>query len=234
MTRQSPNANAARSGTSRRAAAAPRLTRAEKTERTRQALFDAAATVVGQLGYANASVSDITREARIAQGTFYNYFTTRQELLDELLPRLGKELLGYIRDRVSSVTGDEAREEARFRAFFDFLKERPQFYRILHEAEQFAPKAFQKHIKNMAMSYVRALDGGRRRKAIQGYNETDLEVISYILMSARDYLSMHYAYSGGRVRPLPPEVVTSYMKFIRRGLFCGHGEANGAANADEK
>jgi AcrR family transcriptional regulator len=57
-----------------RSARKPRLSRAEKAEATRAALFDAAIEIVGEHGYAGASVALITTRANVAQGTFYNYF----------------------------------------------------------------------------------------------------------------------------------------------------------------
>jgi hypothetical protein len=68
----------------------PRSTRAERAERVRDALFEAAAEVVGKYGYVGASISRITAKAKVAQGTFYNYFESRQHLLDQLLPVLGE------------------------------------------------------------------------------------------------------------------------------------------------
>ena len=43
---------------------------------------EAATKIVGKYGYAEASVARITDEAGVAQGTFYNHFENRQELLD--------------------------------------------------------------------------------------------------------------------------------------------------------
>ena len=44
--------------------------------------------IVGELGYAGASVALITARADVAQGTFYNYFESRQDLLDQLQLRV--------------------------------------------------------------------------------------------------------------------------------------------------
>jgi len=60
----------------------PRSTRAERSEQTLNALLDAAGEVVGELGYQDASVARITSQAGVAQGTFYNYFNSRQDLFD--------------------------------------------------------------------------------------------------------------------------------------------------------
>ena len=71
----------------------PKLTRAERNDEVKKRLFDAAAKVVGRLGYAEASVARITELAEVAQGTFYNHFENRQELLDQLLPTIGLQMV---------------------------------------------------------------------------------------------------------------------------------------------
>jgi AcrR family transcriptional regulator len=196
-----------------------RPNRLERSEQRRQALFDAAARVVGRLGYAGASIAEITRESQVAQGTFYNYFETRQDLLDQLLPVIGLEMIGFIRAKVGGIGDDIAAEEARFRAFFDFLTNRPEFYRILHEAEQFAPAGHRQHMTNMEHGYMRVLKRARARGSIKDADDFDVEVASYIMMAARDYLSMRYAFAKGEVNKVPEAVIRAYMKFVTRGLF---------------
>ena len=61
-----------------------KLNRVERNAWTKQKIFDAATKVVGKYGYAEASVARITEQAGVAQGTFYNHFENRQELLDQL------------------------------------------------------------------------------------------------------------------------------------------------------
>ncbi|MGF1651524.1 MAG: TetR/AcrR family transcriptional regulator [Hyphomicrobiaceae bacterium] len=195
------------------------MSRAERQELTRRALFDAAAEIVGRLGYAEASIQEITRHAGVALGTFYNYFGSRQDLLDQLLPTIGEEMYEHVRSRVAGISDAVEREEARFKAFFEFLQMRPEFFRILHEAEQFAPEGFRRHMANMSDGYVRALENARLKGAINGYSSFDLEVIAWILMAARDYIGMRYGLSRGRVQAVPDEVVQAYMRLLTNGLF---------------
>lgn len=200
---------------------ARRRPRAEQIERTRNALFRAAIIVVGQYGYPGASIARITTRARVAQGTFYNYFASRQALLDMLLPTMGRQLVDYIRDRVGDEKDEVRREELRLRGFFEFLNENPEFYRILHEAETFAPNGHREHMTNLERGYVRALGRSCERGAMEGYAEADLEVLAYILMAARDYLSMRFARGRNGVAMVPEPVIDAYMKLMRHGLFGG-------------
>lgn len=50
----------------------------------RQAILDAARRVFSQLGYEAASVRDVIRGTDLASGTFYNYFKSKEELLEAL------------------------------------------------------------------------------------------------------------------------------------------------------
>jgi AcrR family transcriptional regulator len=199
--------------------AQPQLTRAERQALTRRRLFDAAASIVGRRGYADASIQEITRQAGVALGTFYNYFKSRQDLLDQLLPTIGEEMYAHVRSRAAEVSEPVAREEMRFRAFFEFLQMRPEFFRILHEAEQFAPDGFRRHIANISSGYVRALERATVRGDIEGYSPFELEVVVHILMAARDYIGMRYCLSRGRVQAIPNDVVKAYMRLLTKGLF---------------
>ena len=119
--------------------------REEQARRTYRKLMDAASKVVGAEGYAGASIAKIVAEAGLATGTFYNYFDDRQALFDALLPYIGHEMVDYIshdlRKQGEDVATGPEREVARFRAFCDYIAKNQGFYRILYEAEVFAPRA---------------------------------------------------------------------------------------------
>lgn len=193
--------------------------RREASEQKRRAIFDAAVKVVGRHGYAEASITRITTQANVAQGTFYLYYKSRQDLLDQLLPSLGEEMLAFIRERVGGVDDLIEREEQRLRAFFAYIDRRPELYRILHEAETFAPKGHRRHYKTIADDYTRALARDFRKAGLPVRGEEELEATAYILMAARDYLSMRYAHWAGRGERLPEAVVETYIQIVRGGLF---------------
>jgi len=198
---------------------ARKLSRSEKNEETRRRLFQAAAKVVGEHGYAGASVSRITMEANVAQGTFYNHFASRQELLDHLLPTLGEEMLAFIEARVPAGATDAEQDIARCKAFFEFLNVCPEYLRILNEAEFFAPKAFQALMTMISRGYLRVLQRARRRGALVPYSDAELEVIVQTLLGARAYLSRRYAYGEGGTQAVPEHVLTAYAKLVTEGLF---------------
>jgi AcrR family transcriptional regulator len=203
-----------------------KLNRVERNAWTKRKIFDAATKIVGKYGYAEASVARITEEAGVAQGTFYNHFENRQELLDQLLPKIGIDMVHFIRARAG--TAHAARQEIeRFGAFFDFIREVPEFLRILNEAEYFAPIGYQKHLDNISTAYVRILRRARNAGAIDDYSDEEFEAIVHMLMGARGYLSRRYSYTGGAVVAAPDHVISAYRKLLTRGLFNTPGEGKG-------
>ncbi len=201
------------------------MTRADKSAATRRKLIAAATQIVGLEGYANASVAKITARARVAQGTFYNYFESQQDLFDQLLPELGQQLLDYIRKRLGGCKDGLKREQIGFQAFFEFLHQTPEFYRILNEAETFSPKAFRHHMDNMTQGYLRSLRRNKQAGELGGYSEEELDVIACILLAARNYISYHFIYRQGANDPLPAWVLKTYLKFITGGFT--FGDVNG-------
>ena len=197
-----------------------RLSRAEKAEVTRTRLFEAAIQIVGEQGYAGASVALITARAGVAQGTFYNYFESRQDLLDQLLPAISEQLHELIRDRVRAAPDDPiARERARLCGFFDFLEESPHLFKILSEGMVQAPVGFRRHLEMQSESYRRAMEYELRRGNLRISDPREIDILTQMLLSTREYLSGRFCYVDGQfVRP-SELVVETYVKLLTGRIF---------------
>jgi AcrR family transcriptional regulator len=65
-----------------------------KGRRTRAALLDASRRVFDRMGFVNAKIADITTEAGVAQGSFYNYFDSKEDIFAELIADVISDVLG--------------------------------------------------------------------------------------------------------------------------------------------
>jgi AcrR family transcriptional regulator len=63
------------------------VSRAEKKDATRTRVWGTAMRLFDEQGYDETSVEDIVREARVARGTFYVHFPTKDDVLVELIRR---------------------------------------------------------------------------------------------------------------------------------------------------
>jgi AcrR family transcriptional regulator len=90
-------------------------------QRTRQRLLDAAADVFDRIGYQAARVDDVVEAADSSHGTFYLYFTSKEDLFDQLVSETATELHGLIGD-LAPVT-NSARGRAVLRAWLARVSE---------------------------------------------------------------------------------------------------------------
>lgn len=195
-------------------------TREQQVRETRNALMKAALRVVARHGYARASVSRITEAAGVAQGTFYSYFDTHQQLLDELLPSEGVLLLNAL-GREAHGSGDYFEHERRtFLAFFKYLRRNPYFLRVLNEAEIAAPTSHAQHMSNIEDRYLAALHRAQKNHEIREQNDKSFRVIAEVLSGARGHIA--YGLSeiarGSQSKNPPDWTVDTFIKFIRSGL----------------
>lgn len=90
-------------------------------QRTRQRLLDAAADVFDRTGYHAARVDDVVAAANSSHGTFYLYFTSKEDLFEQLVREVATELRGLI-DELAPVT-NSARGRAALRAWLARVSE---------------------------------------------------------------------------------------------------------------
>lgn len=98
---------------------------AVRRERTREKLLAAAARVVAELGESKASIDDFIRMAGVARGTFYNYYATRKDLLDDLWLRVGHSPFMEIQDACHTLSDPAQRLAAEIRLVIERAQQDP-------------------------------------------------------------------------------------------------------------
>ena len=81
----------------------------KKRERTRSAILDSAISVFASKGYEATRIVDVTNHAELANGTFYNYYQDKDELLRDVAAGLAVEITGRINDEMNALTHGPAR-----------------------------------------------------------------------------------------------------------------------------
>jgi AcrR family transcriptional regulator len=81
----------------------------------RKELLDTALRLFARTGYESTSVDQITGEVGVAKGTFYHYFSSKQDLLEQIVDAWVGELFAHLEHELSDFQGDAA---AKFRAWF--------------------------------------------------------------------------------------------------------------------
>ncbi|MBW3663477.1 MAG: TetR/AcrR family transcriptional regulator [Actinobacteria bacterium] len=197
-------------------------------EATRHRVLEAAESVFADLGYHEASIVKITEAAGVAQGTFYLYFESKQQVFDELVVDLNRRVRHAMTEGSRGASSRAEAERLGFRAFFRFTAEHPALYRVIRQAEFVSPRALHYHYSRIAAGYIANLRGAMDAGEIA---EADPEALAWALMGVGELIGMRWilwnALAGGDAPspdpsdPVPDEVLDTIFEFISRGLGAG-------------
>jgi AcrR family transcriptional regulator len=182
-------------------------------EATRRRLLNAAEQEFGTKGYHGASVSSITQRADIAQGTFYLYFRTKEELFTTLVRDIGHQLRAASQQAIGKATNRLEAERLGLEAFLQFTARHRGLYRIVQESQFVDPQIFREYYEKIAEGYAGALAGASRRKEL---SDGDAEVRAWAIMGIGHFLGLRWCL--WQKKQPPPEVLNEVMGFITRGM----------------
>ena len=185
----------------------------ERGQRSRDGLLKAAEKVFGERGYHEASIVEIVREAGVAQGTFYIHFESKRAIFAELLRSLNHLIRARSQAASAKAQGFIEAEELGFRAFFDFVRERPHIYRLIWEAEFVDPSLRREHYTKITGNWSKRIQAALNDK---GTRDLDVEAISYCLFGIAAFVAIRWPYwTGG---PIPDKVLETVLLFMRNGI----------------
>jgi AcrR family transcriptional regulator len=180
----------------------------------RQQLMDRAATLFAERGYHPTAVADIVESLGVGKGVFYWYFSSKEELLVEILRSSHQDL----RRRQQAAIGEEPdpilrielgtrasmewfREHRHFFTLFQFAATEERFAPVLRGNEQVAIADTVRHIKD-------AIVDGR-------IADQDPEVLAQAVVGVVEQLTRAYFFE--RDEPVD-RVADAAVSFCLRGL----------------
>jgi AcrR family transcriptional regulator len=182
-------------------------------QRTRLKLLRAAEKVFGDVGFYEARVSEITRAAGVASGTFYLYFQSKEELLRALIRQINHDLRRTLTEGTEHLARRADAEVRGFEIFFyEFMPRHRKLYRIIKQVEFADPPLFEWYYRRLAAGYGRRLRDAMDRGEFRDWDE---ELAACALMGVADFVAMRYVTWG---RGLPKEKLRQLMAFILAGL----------------
>jgi len=172
---------------------APRTARGEKTLRK---ILDAAREEFGTRGFSDSSIVGITSRAKVALGTFYTYFDSK----DALFAALVRDMSARVRDAVAPAmegASDALDTEARaLTAYLRFVAGHKEVYRIIDEAEFVDPEGFRTHYMTTAERIAARLSAGSARGELSDADPLALEVRAWAVMGINVFLGLRFGVWG--------------------------------------
>ncbi|MGF0314219.1 TetR/AcrR family transcriptional regulator [Rhodococcus sp. IEGM1428] len=141
--------------------------------RTRSSLVAAARRVFEESGYLDSRLIDITRAARCSAGTFYTYFTSKEEILAAVLEQARDDMLHPGTERVDPHENPVAVIAASNRAYFEAYQRNAKLMALLEQVSNIDPE-FRRLRRERADAFVRR--NARSIESLQNRGLADTEL----------------------------------------------------------
>jgi AcrR family transcriptional regulator len=193
---------------------APRTPRGEKTMRK---ILDAAMEEFGDKGFADSSIVGITGRAKVALGTFYTYFDSKEAVFQALVRDMSEQVRLSVMPALTSDTDPLDRERGALAALLRLIQSRKQVYRIIDEAEFVDPDGYAQHYcgaaERIAARFRAAAERGELRKEESAFAE---EVVAWAVMGANVFVGLRFGVWATEDADKVAEVVN---RLLREGLL---------------
>ena len=194
-------------------ASADKEPRTERGRKTLRRLLEAAAAEFGERGFHDAAITGITQRAGVALGTFYTYFESKEEVFRALVRDMSRATRAHVAEAVKGAPDRLAAERLGLEAFIAFVRQHPELYRIVEEAQFVAQDVYREHYLTFVDGYSRNLAGARERGEIADGPD---EPRAWALIGMSVFLGMRY---GIWNRDLSPgEVADAAITLVSEGL----------------
>jgi AcrR family transcriptional regulator len=94
-------------------------------------LLDVAIDVFAERGFHGTSMDEVAEAAGVTKPVLYQHFDSKRELFLELLEDVGSHLVRSVTSAVGGAVGPRQRVEAGFGAYFEFVTQQTNAFRLL-------------------------------------------------------------------------------------------------------
>lgn len=203
----------------RPAASVGKAPRTARGERTLRKILDAALQEFGDKGFADSSIVGITGRAKVALGTFYTYFDSKEAVFRALVGDMSDQVRRAVAPALEGATDSFDAERRALAAFLRFVRRNKQVYRIIDEAEFVDPEGFRRHYQSTADRIAGRLSEGEARGDMRPVaNALQREVQAWALMGANVFLGLRFGVWGSEDEE---QVAGAVNSLLRDGLQRG-------------
>lgn len=168
----------------------PRELTSDEKARNKQVLLDKGRTLVYQYGIRKVSVDDVVASAGIAKGSFYHYFSSKDDFIYEIVYQIHRELFGglkIIAERIKPLASNERRKM--IKEFSDhFFASKDMFFFVKEQQE----------VQNFLLRYSK---------------EKMAELEAFEAQNYREFFDIL------DIKDKQPEIVQNYVHVLGFGMF---------------
>ena len=180
--------------------------------RRRRQLLDVAVDVFAERGFHGTSMDEVAEAAGVTKPVLYQHFDSKRELYAELLEDVGSHLVSAVTAAVGGASGPRQRVEAGFEAYFEFVTQQTNAFRLLFGGVARRDEEF-----NDAVRRVEDVMAA----AVAALIETDItadhrQLLGYGIVGLAEVTSRHWASSPHATELDGPERAVEATRLARR------------------
>ena len=166
----------------------------------RERILRAAIRIFSQKGYFNSRISEIARQAGVADGTIYLYFKNKDDLLISLFEEKMGEVVRDIRARVADGSGALSRLQIFIRNHMDLLTREAGLIEVIQVELRQSNKFMKEYVPVKFLEYLDVISGILEDGKREGVFRADLNVTlaRRAIFGALDEISLAYVLSRKR------------------------------------
>ncbi|MBI3459678.1 TetR/AcrR family transcriptional regulator, partial [Candidatus Acetothermia bacterium] len=157
----------------------------------------------------------ICRLSRVANGTFYQYFSSKEEIFVALVKHLTQNLHQALRDQRQNSQRAIGQIMLTLRAYLEFLQNHRRLYQIFREAEFIRLELSRDFYRLLAKRFCAIVQQGIKRGELRSCHA---ETIAYCLIGLQEFLAWRYVLWSDS---LSQSALESAEKLILHGIDSG-------------
>ncbi len=165
-------------------------------------IVDAAVGVFAEKGYHSARISDIARQAGVADGTIYLYFRNKEDLLLTIFEEKMDGILQGLQAALTGVEGPQERMRVFARFHFEQMRQQPALAQVLQVELRQSSRFVREYRPERLWDYLAVFSGIVELGQSTGAFRADIDpfLVKWAFFGALDELSIQWVVSRNRER----------------------------------
>jgi TetR/AcrR family fatty acid metabolism transcriptional regulator len=186
-------------------------------------ILQAAIKVFARKGFYNARVSEIAREAQVADGTIYLYFKNKDDILIHLFEEEMDRILQAMRRAIEPLSDPLEKLRAFARTHLSLVEENPLLAEVIQVELRQSSKFMKDYDNHKFLEYLNLLaeiiEEGQRMGSIRP--DIHPAIAKRVIFGALDEMSTYWVLSKKRRLPMK-EAARQISEILIRGVESGH------------
>jgi AcrR family transcriptional regulator len=181
----------------------------------RAQLLNVARRVFGKSGFHSVSMEEVANEAGVTKPILYDHFPSKKELYLALLDADLSVLHEKVRQALNSPIGNRERIRASFQAYFDFVQEEADGFRLLMQETVGAEREFRDRVEQVREQILSEVADLIVRESKGKLQREHAETVALALIGMGETVAQRQL---GRSRQVRQEALEVLVRLAWRGI----------------